>query len=129
MVRSTPLSPLARRPRLRVLAAAGLSLAAFATFGFAIMGFVEGASTARRLTAISPGWLALALAGWSVSVAVQTLRLRALVPVSPRPPFAGFAWVVLGSNAVHLALPGPVAELGAAWALTQTVRERPSGPR
>ncbi len=119
MVRSTPVSRLVRHPRLRVLAAAGLSLAAFAAFGIAMLGFLEGAEAGRRLFTISPGWLALALGAWSLSVAVQTLRLRALVPVSPRPPFLGFLWVVLGSNAVHLALPGPVAELGAAWALRQ----------
>lgn len=96
-----------------------MSVVAFAVVGFAILRFLDGAKAADRLRAISPGWMALALLTWSLSIGVQTLRLRALVPVSPRPPLSGFAFVILGSNAIHLALPGPVAELGAAWALRQ----------
>ncbi len=112
-------SPAVRRPRLRALVAAGMSLLGFAVVGYAILRFLEGAAVAERLRTISPGWLLLALLAWSLSIGVQTLRLRALVPASPRPPLSGFALVILGSNAVHLALPGPVAELGAAWALRQ----------
>jgi hypothetical protein len=108
-----------RHPRLRALLAAGMSLVGFAVVGFAILRFLDGARAAERLRSISPGWMALALLAWCLSIGVQTLRLRALVPASPRPPLTGFAFIVLGSNAVHLALPGPVAELGAAWALRQ----------
>ncbi len=105
---------------MRVLLAAALSLAGFGAVGFAVLGMLEGGEAAgRRLVELSPGWMGLALLVWSLSFVAQELRLRALVPVHPRPPAAGFVWVVMGSNAVHLALPGPVAELGAAWALRQ----------
>lgn len=107
------------RPWLRVLVSAALTFAALAGFGFAALRMLDGVDASARLWELSPGWLAAALAAWSLSVVVQALRLRALVPVRPSPPVAGFVAVVLGSNAVHLALPGPIAELGAAWALRQ----------
>jgi len=107
-----------RRPVARVVIAVLLSTAGLAVLGGGLLALMEGAEQAgRRLTHLSPGWVALAVLVWSGSLPIQGLRWRALLPGTERPPVARLAWVIFGANALTLALPGPVGEFGAAWYL------------
>ncbi|MES2644147.1 MAG: lysylphosphatidylglycerol synthase transmembrane domain-containing protein [Myxococcota bacterium] len=112
------MSPWYRRPAARVVIAILVSSVGITLVGGGILSLMEGAEKAgRRLTELSPGWLALSLLVWMGSLGVQGLRWRALLPLQTRPPATMLAWVVFGANALTLAIPGPVGEFAAAWYL------------
>lgn len=108
--------PSNRRPVVRLLLTLAFTLAVVVGFGGGVLGVLEGADrTGQRLGQLHLGWLVGSVAIWSVTVLIQAVRWRALMPVVRRPPVLALAWVVLGSNALTLALPGPVGEFAGAW--------------
>ncbi|MDP2316651.1 MAG: lysylphosphatidylglycerol synthase transmembrane domain-containing protein [Pseudomonadota bacterium] len=112
------MKPWYRGPAARVVFGVVATGVALTVLGGGILALMEGAEQAgRRLANLSMGWLALSLAVWMTSLLVQGLRWRALLPVASRPPAAMLGWVLFGTNALTLALPGPVGEFAAAWYL------------
>ncbi len=106
------------RPVVRLLISVGATLVGITVVGGVILALLEGSEKAgRRLGEIDVGWLALSLAIWSASAVLQALRWRALLPVARRPPPGMLTWIVLGANALTLAVPGPVGEFASAWYL------------
>jgi hypothetical protein len=59
--------------------------------------------------------LVLATLVWTLALYCQGARWRALLPFDPRPPSWYLSLVVGGTNVTHLAMPGPFAEIAAAW--------------
>lgn len=90
----------------------GLLLTTLAGWGF--LRAVADVDAAALLT-LRPVEMAAALVLWTAALYCQGARWRALLPFSPLPSAGFLALVVGGTNVAHLAVPGPVAEVMAAW--------------
>ncbi len=104
-----------RREGRRALTFVVLAVLAVGLVGWSLLAALEGPrAAAARLETLHPGWLAAAVAAWTASLACQAGRWRALMASGRRPGLGTLSLALWGTNAMHLALPGPAAELAAA---------------
>lgn len=104
-----------RREGRRALLFLVLGLFLVGLVGWSFLAALEGPeAAAARLEALHPGWMAAAVVAWTASLACQAGRWRALMVSERRPGLATLTLALWGTNAMHLALPGPAAELAAA---------------
>ena len=98
--------------RAAIVVVFGIVLTAFLGWAF-LRAFVS--ADPARLLALDPGFLTAAVVVWTLALYCQGARWRALLPFSELPSSGFLALVVGGTNVAHLAVPGPVAEIAAAW--------------
>jgi uncharacterized membrane protein YbhN (UPF0104 family) len=94
------------------------SLLGIALTGTALLAALEGfEATGHRLETLNGLALFGSWAIWACTVIPQGQRWSALLPSPQAPGPWRLSGVLMGSNLLNLALPGPVGELGAAWFL------------
>lgn len=105
---------LPRQPVLRAAVVVVISIAVVTLAGWGFLGTFAHVNPAVLLTLDLPV-LAAAIAVWTAALYCQGARWGALLPFRPVPSSGFLALVVGGTNVAHLAVPGPVAEIMAAW--------------
>ncbi|MFN7142239.1 MAG: lysylphosphatidylglycerol synthase domain-containing protein, partial [Myxococcota bacterium] len=103
-----------RREGRRALVFLALAVTAVGLVGWGFLAALEGPrAAAARLETLDPRWLAAAVLAWTLSLGCQAGRWRALMASERRPDQGTLSLALWGTNAMHLALPGPAAELAA----------------
>lgn len=105
---------LPRQPVLRaaVLIAASIALVSVVGWGF-LRTFTQ--VNPEVLLSLDLPMLSAAITVWTAALYCQGARWGALLPFVPLPSNHFLALVVGGTNVAHLAVPGPIAEIMAAW--------------
>lgn len=104
-----------RRRILRTVALLIVVILVVTGVGFSLLSAWEGvAKSGARFRRVDFRWLSAATLVWTAALYCQGARWRCLMAPRPRPNASALALVLGGTNVIHLAMPGPVAELAAA---------------
>ena len=102
------------QPVLRAALLVAFSLVLVTLVGWGVLRTFAGVDPDVLLTLHTPT-LAAGIGVWTAALYCQGARWGALLPFTPVPSSGFLALVVGGTNVAHLAVPGPVAEIMAAW--------------